>query len=118
MDLPKARRCFGVLDGIVERALSEADGLRGDADAAAVERAEGDFEALAFFAEAIFGGNFAIVQENFDRGRRALAHFVFVAADFEAFEGWFDEEGGDSLSACGRIGFGKDDVDAGGASRW
>ena len=42
-----------------------------------------------------------------------LAHFVFVAADAEARERRFDEEGSDSLSGGGGIGFGKDDVDAG-----
>jgi hypothetical protein len=40
----------GVFDGFVEGALCEADGLRGYADAAAVEGGEGDFEAGAFFA--------------------------------------------------------------------
>ena len=57
---------LGVLDRFVERALRQADGLRGDSDAAAVERAERDLEPLPFFAQAIFGWHFAIVQNNFD----------------------------------------------------
>ena len=77
---------LGVFDGFVEGALGEADGEGGDADAAAVESAESDFQALAFFAEAIFGGDFAIVENNFDGGRAALAHFFFVAADAETRE--------------------------------
>src|SRR5882724_5499021 len=104
---------FRVLDRIVERALCESYGLRGNADAAAVERAESNFQSLAFFTEAIFGWHFAIVQQKFDGWRRALAHFVFMAADFETLEGRLDEERGDSLSASSRIGFCEDDIDAG-----
>jgi hypothetical protein len=103
----------GEFDGCVEGSLGEADGLRGDADAPAVESGEGDFEALAFFTEAIGGGDFAIVENDFDGGGAALAHFVFVAADLEAGEGGFDEEGGDSLPAEFRLGFGEDNVEAG-----
>ena len=71
----------GEFDGFVEGALGEADGLRGDADASAIESGESDLEALAFFTETIGGGDFAIVENDFDGGRGALAHFVFVAAD-------------------------------------
>ena len=92
-------------DGFVEGGLGEADGLRGDADASAIEGGESDFEALAFFAEAIGGGDFAIVEDDFDGGRAALAHFVFVTADAEAGEGGFDEEGGNSLPAEFRAAF-------------
>jgi hypothetical protein len=44
--------------------LRQADSLRGDADAAAVECAESDFEALAFVAEAVGHRDFTIVEEN------------------------------------------------------
>jgi len=114
--LAKGFAGLGKFDGLVEGALGEADGLRGDADAPAVESGKGDFEALAFFAEAIGGGDFAIVENDFDGRGAALAHFVFVAADAEAGEGGFDEEGGDSLPACGGIRFGEDDAEAGGAA--
>ena len=100
-------------DGFVEGALGEADGLRGDADASAIERGERDFQALALFTEAIGGGDFAIVENNFDGGRGALAHFVFVTADREAGEGGFDEEGGNSLPGEFRLRFGEDEIDAG-----
>src|SRR5208337_199359 len=69
----------GEFDGFVEGALGEANGLRGDADASAIESGESDFQALAFFTETIGGGDFAIVENDFDGGRAALAHFVFVA---------------------------------------
>jgi len=107
---------LGVFDGFVEGTLGEADGLSGNADASSIEGGESDFQALAFFAETIFGGDDAVIENDFDGGRAALAHFVFVATDFEAGEGGFDEEGGDSLPGCGGIGFGEDDVEAGGGA--
>jgi hypothetical protein len=100
-------------DGFVEGALGEADGLRGDADASAIKSGESDLETLAFFAETIGGGDFAIIQNDFDGGRGALAHFVFVAADCEAGEGGLDEEGGNSLPGEFRLRFSKDEIDTG-----
>src|SRR5208283_5113802 len=100
-------------DGFVEGGLGQANGLRGDADASAIESGESDLQALAFFTEAIGGGDFAIVEDDFHGGRRTLAHFVFVTADGEAGEGGFDKESGDSLPCGGGIGFGEDEIDAG-----
>ncbi len=51
---------LGVSAGGFEGALGDAEGLRGDADAAAIERGESDFVAFAFVGDAIGGGNFAI----------------------------------------------------------
>src|SRR5712671_1497875 len=104
---------LGVFHGFFERALRESDSERADANASAVQCAESDLQALAFFAQAIFCGHFAIVQNNFDGRRRKLAHFFFVASDTKAFETWLDEKGGDSLPASFRIGFGKNDEAAG-----
>ena len=39
-----------------------------------------------------------------------------MAADFEAGERGLDQEGAESPSGCGRIGFGEDEVDAGGGT--
>lgn len=47
----------GVFGGFVESTLREAQGLSGDADAAVIERAECDLQALAFFAEAVLCRN-------------------------------------------------------------
>jgi len=103
----------GVFDGLIEGALGKADGERGDADTAVVESGESDLEALAFFPEAGGDGDDAIVENDFDGGGTALAHFVFVAADFEAGCVGLEEEGGDSLPGRSGIGFGKDDEEAG-----
>src|SRR5271156_995154 len=96
-----------------ERALGYAYGLRGDADAASIERLECDSQALAFFAEAILYWHAAILQRDLRGAREAQTHFIFVAADAEAGKIWFDEERGDATAASGEIGFGEDDVEAG-----
>ena len=67
-------------------------------------------------AEAITDGDEAVVENDFDGRRRALAHFVFVTSDLKAGESGRDEEGGDSLAGKFGLGFGKDDVDAGGGT--
>ena len=51
---------LGIGAGGFEGALGDAEGLRGDADAAAVERGERDFVAFAFVADAVGGGDFAV----------------------------------------------------------
>ena len=56
---------------------------------------ERDLQSLPFFAETIFGGHFAIVEHDFDRRRRVLAHFFFVAADAKSLEAGLDEKRGD-----------------------
>src|SRR6202041_1624942 len=44
-------------------ALGDARGLRGDTNAAAVERGERDFVAFAFVADAVGGGDFAVGED-------------------------------------------------------
>ena len=47
-------------EGLLECALGDARGLRGDAYASAVKRGQGDLVAFAFGAEPVFDGHFAI----------------------------------------------------------
>src|SRR5580704_10990615 len=107
---------LGVECGGFESALAYAYRLRGDTDAAPVERFQSDAEALAFFAQAIFGWHAAILQRNFRGARKAQAHFIFVAADTEAGKIWLDEKGADAAAACGGIGLREDDVETGDAA--
>ncbi len=72
----------GVFDGFIEGALGQADGLRGDADAAAIESGESDLQALAFFAEAIGGGNYAIVEDEFRRREKSAGPFCLRGGRF------------------------------------
>ena len=95
---------LGVFRRGFERALRQAHRLRGDADSAAIERFEGDAQALPFFAEAIFDRHAAILQRNFGGTRKAQTHFVFVAADAESGKIGLHQKGGNA--AVGDPGFG------------
>ena len=75
---------FGVSHRRFERALRDADGLRGDAHAAAVQSFERDLQSLPFFAQAIPFRDFAIGEGNFRRARSAQAHFILVARHAKA----------------------------------
>ncbi len=104
---------LGVAHRGFQRALRQAQRLRCDADAAAVERFERDSQALAFFAQAIFCRDAAILQRNFGGAREVQSHFIFVAADAKAGKIWLDQKGGDAAAAGCGVGLREDDVDAG-----
>jgi len=84
--------------------LSDAGGLRGNADAAAIESGKRDFVAFAFVADAVGSGNFAIGEDQFAAGRSVDAKLFFFLADFEAGRAFFHDESSDSSFAFGRIG--------------
>ena len=69
--LAEGAALLGVAHGRFQRSLREADRLRGDADAAAIERFERDLQALAFFAEAIFRRDAAILRETISAERES-----------------------------------------------
>ena len=96
--------------------MRDAGGLRGDADAAAIERGERDFVAFAFVADAIGGGNFAIGEGEFGAGGGVDAEFFFFLADGETRRALFDDERGDSLLAFFRMRVDVDDGGIGGAA--
>ena len=104
---------FRIFESGFERALRDAAGLGGDADAAAVERGERDFVAFAFVADAIGFRDFAIGEDEFAARGGVDAEFFFFLADFETGRAFFDDERGDAFFAFGRIGV---DVDDGGVS--
>ena len=80
-----------VARGEVERGLRDADGLRGDPDPAAVERAQRDAHAAAGLAQALARG----VLEREVGGRGGVqAHLLLLACDAEAVGAGADEEGG------------------------
>ena len=83
----------GVAHGFVEAGAGDADGLRGDADAAAVEGYHGDFEAFAFAAEEVCFGDGAVLECEGCGAGGAEAHLFFVGADDEAGCAALDDEG-------------------------
>ena len=69
--LPNAIALLRVPDRVVDRALGDADGLRGGAEARALERAERDREAAADLADHVLVRH-AHVLEHRLAGRRAV----------------------------------------------
>ena len=84
---------------MIERALREADHLRADADAAFVERLDGDLVALADLAEDVRRRHAALLEQQLAGAARADAELVFLLADREPGEAALDEERGDAAVA-------------------
>ena len=89
---------------LLERALGDSGGLRGDADTPAIERGQGNLVALAFGAQAIFGGDLAIGKGEFGTGGGVNAEFFFFFANVEARRAAFDDKGGNALFGAHGIG--------------
>ena len=102
-------RCFRIRQRRFERALRDAARLRGDADAAAVERRKRDLVSFAFVADAIGHRHFAIGEDQFAARGGADAEFLFFLADLEARRALFHDQRGDSFFALWRIGVHVDD---------
>src|SRR5579863_445397 len=86
-----------VLAGKFPRAAGQADHLGADADAAFVQRLNGDLVAFAGFAQHVVFGHAAVFQDQFASGRGADAQLVFFLAHRESGESFFDQEGGDAF---------------------
>jgi hypothetical protein len=101
--MAKGETLFGIFQRGFKSALGDSNGLRGDADAAAIERGESDFVAFAFVADAVGGWHFAVSENQFAAGGGADAKFFFFLAGFEAGRAFFDDEGGDAFFAFFRM---------------
>ena len=93
--------------------MSDTSGLRGDADAAAIEGGERDFVAFTFVAYALGDGYFTVGEDQLAASSGADAKFFFFFADFEARRAFFDDQRRDAFFAFRRIGV---DVNDGGIS--
>ena len=72
-----------VAHGLVERRAHHAERLGRDADAAGVEHAHRDLEALALGAQALFHRHPQVLERERDRVGAAQAHLVLGLADHE-----------------------------------
>ena len=101
---------LGVGDGLLDRTLSDAQGLGGDADTAAVQRLHGQGEALAGLAQQAVLGDLAVLKDQLAGGGAADAHLLLVLAHGEAGIGALHDEGGDLLHrAAPLVGVGAGD---------
>ncbi len=97
--LAELHALLGELDRLIQRPLRDAQRLRRDAWACAVERLEGDLEALAFLTQAIRDRNHAVLEDQFTGLRSADAHLVLDLAHAESRPVALDDEGADLLLA-------------------
>src|SRR5262249_19665063 len=80
-----------------ETRARDADRLRRDADAAAVERVHRDAETFARLAEEVLLRHARVLEQNLGRRRRADAGLLLVLADRDARRVARDEERADAL---------------------
>ncbi len=96
-----------VLHGLINGAFGQTQSLRGDADTAAVQRLHGNLEALTLFAQQVLLRHDAVFKNQIAGGAAANAHLLLVLTHGEAGEGFFHDEGGDTMVAGLLIGHGE-----------
>ncbi len=77
--------------------MSDTSGLRGDADAAAIEGGERDFVAFAFVAYALGDGYFTVGEDQLAASSGADAKFFFFFAGLESGRALFNDQRGYTL---------------------
>ena len=96
------------LEGVAARrlvgALGEADGQRGDADAAGVEHLQRLDEALALLADQLVGRDAAVLEQHLGGLAGPHAELVFLLAGAQARRAALDDERRDALGAAGLVG--------------
>ena len=90
-------------DGVIERALRQADHLRANADAPFVERFNRHLVALADLAEHAGARDAAVFEQQFAGAAGADAQLVFLPAHRESRQLAFDEERRDAAIAGLRV---------------
>ena len=98
-----------VIARLLEGGPADADGLRGDADAPAVQGAHGDLESVALGAEALPGRHLQVVEEDGAAGRGADAELLVGLLPDEAGRVGVDDECGDALRAFAQVRHGEHD---------
>src|SRR5580700_4545281 len=114
--MAESQALLGIFLRGFKSALRDAGGLRGDADAAAVERRESHLVAFAVVADAIGVGDFAVGENQFAASCGADAEFFFFFADFESRRAFFYDQGGDAFFALFGMRVDVDDGGVGGAA--
>jgi len=96
-----------------EGALRHSERESGDGNSAAVQNLQTVFEAFAFGAEQLRGGNAAIAEDDFGRIAGAHAELVLFFARAKTGRVFFHDERGNSVRALRCIGDGHGHADAG-----
>ena len=107
---------LGVLDGLIEAALRDADGLGGNTQTAAVERLHRVDEAHVLLAEHVALVDADVLEHHVAGGIADDAHLRLVLTAGDTGGLHVDDEGGDALVALGHVGLGIDDAVVGDGS--
>jgi hypothetical protein len=99
-----------VAGGVVERPLGDADGLRPDGRAAAVESVHGDIETPPLLPHEVLHRHPHVVEDDLARGTRPQPHLVLELGDLDT-PVLLDDETADPPMPCRRVGLGKDGVE-------
>ncbi len=101
---------LGVFDRRFIRALRDAQRLRRNTDAAAVQRCHRDFEALPFLAEQVLLGYLHVVENQFRRRGGTDTHLIVMVAKREALPALFYDKRRNAARADIRCRHRKDNV--------
>jgi hypothetical protein len=96
---PELTTVRGVAGGVCQRRLSDAHGLRRDAEPAGVERLHGVNEAQPRLAEKVVLRHAHLLEVQLHGGRRAEPHLVFLLSNREARQVRRDHERADASRA-------------------
>ncbi len=105
----EALALLGVSQRRFKRAARHAHALRGDADAPAFERAQGDLVALAFAADQVLGRDAAVVEIDLRGVAGMLAQLVFQPRHHITGRAGGHDEGARAFFAGAFVGHGDDD---------
>ncbi|MPM36036.1 hypothetical protein SDC9_82631 [bioreactor metagenome] len=108
--LSKLDPFLGVTDRLLKGPLGDAQRLRGNADAPAVQRCHGNFKTLAFLAQQVFFRYLHVVKDQFGGGGGTDSHLVVVVAKFKALPALFHNERGDAPGSDVGRGHGKNHI--------
>ena len=114
--MPEGHALLGILQSFLERTLTDANGLRGNADPSAVQCGQRDLVPFTFLPDAVFDRYFAVAEGELDASGAVDAQLFFFLADLEARRAALDDQSGDALLALGRVGVHKDDCGVGDAT--
>ena len=109
--LTKGPPLFAVGQRGFKRGARHAQGLRGNADAPALQARQGNAQTQAFFADEVFCRHAAVVEDDLRRVAGVLAHLVFNARHCVTWSVGRHDESADALLACSLVGDRHDDGD-------
>ena len=111
IDVAELLALLGVVEREVERALGDADGLRGDGDPGVVEGLHRGLEPGALVADHPVGGDAHVVEVDLAGGAALDAELLLLGTEGDALVALLDHERRDAAAARLRVGHGHHGVE-------